>query len=78
MEDAMRSILPIAAALVAPILLALGGSRLIRWVTNHEADRVADELIAANKARWCEEKDGMPMDRTDWKKVDRAAETRWQ
>ena len=74
----MRLILPIVAVFVAPILLVLGGARLIRLLTNREANRKADELIMANRARWCEERDGTPMDHADWPRIEREGERRWQ
>lgn len=74
----MRLLVPIATALVASVLFAFCGSRLIRLLTNRTANRKADELIRANKARWCQELDGKLMDRPNPQKIARAGEIRWQ
>lgn len=81
MWNTLNALVPLAVALVLPFGLLYGASTLIRYFTSTRDARVVDDLIAANKARWRTENgkpDGKPMDRADWRRIERAGERRWQ
>jgi hypothetical protein len=80
-EDTVNIPVLLALAIGLPFGLLMGVSRLLRRVTRTHDRRLADELITQNKARWRTDTglpDGKPMDRVDWRRMERAGERRWQ
>ena len=81
MEDILNTLARFALAVVVAFGLLFGAAQLLRRVTLARDSRLANELIAANKAHWCTDSgkpDGKLMDHVDWRRIERAGERRWQ
>jgi len=81
MKDVVNALILLGLVLGLPWVCSLAVPRLIRRATRASDNRIADELIARNKATWRTDTgtaDGTPMDRADWHRINRAGERRWQ
>ena len=78
MEETLKVLVQLAAAMAILFALLCVVVQLLRRVTCARDARVADELIAKNKASWRTDKHGKPTDQADLRLIDRAGECRWQ
>lgn len=73
LEETLKAVGSLAAAVVLPLVVLCGVSQLARRLTRARDNKLVDELIAAKGAKQI-----AGMETIDWQKLDRAGERRWQ